>query len=257
MKAVILAGGYGTRLSEKTDNIPKPMVQIGGRPLLWHIMKHFSVFGVTEFVLCLGYRAEIIEEYFEGLGVRVEGPGLAARIEVPSAKCGDDHPWSVELVDTGLDTGTGGRLTKIRHLVSDDSFFMTYGDGLSDVNLDQLRQVHLSGGYQATVTAISPPSRYGFLELSDSDVIEFQEKPPTPDHIRINGGFFVLEPAALDYIQSPEQMWEQNPMKRLVVDGKLGAYRHEGFWHCIDTLRDYRAAENMWSTGSPPWKTWQ
>lgn len=256
MKAVILAGGYGTRLSEKTDNIPKPMVEIGGRPLLWHIMKHFSTYGVQDFVLCLGYRADVIHDYFAKISESQTDiqAGQSMRVTPNNGGCADR--WNVELVDTGLDTGTGGRLKKIKHLLGDDSFFMTYGDGLSDINLDKLLFLHKSGQYQATVTAVSPPSRYGFLELSSTNVVAFQEKPPTPDHIRINGGFFVLEPATIDLVQAASEMWEQEPMRQLVANGVLGAYRHEGFWHCIDTLRDYRAAEKLWADGSPPWKTW-
>jgi len=253
MKAVILAGGYGTRLSEKTDSIPKPMVQIGDRPLLWHIMKHFSVYGVKDFIICLGYKAHIIQDYFSDTAE--EGSKLSTPNTI-NYHGDEDECWSVTLVNTGLNTGTGGRLAKIRHLLHDERFYMTYGDGLSNVDLAKLHEAHQAGHYNATVTAISPPSRYGFLELSGSAVTSFQEKPQTPEHIRINGGFFIIEPSALNYVESDDQMWEQQPMKRLVEAGKLGAYRHNGFWHCIDTLRDYRAAETLWEEGSPPWKTW-
>ena len=256
MKVVILAGGAGSRLAEETDVRPKPMVEIGHRPILWHIMRIYSFFGFREFIVCLGYRGEYIKRYFsEQLAtandLRID---FAARTVEQLETTGDD--WSVTLVDTGQTTQTAGRLARVRHLVGDTTFLMTYGDGVSDVDIGRLVEFHRSCGRLATVTAVHPPARFGKLVIDDaaSTVVEFQEKPQMSEGW-INGGFFVLEPGIFDYIQDDVD-WAREPLENLAVDGQLVGYRHEGFWQCMDTLRDKVLLNSIWDSGEAPWKRW-
>lgn len=257
MKAVILAGGYGTRLSEETGVRPKPMVEIGEYPILWHIMKIYSAHGVNDFVICCGYKGEDIKQYFTQYYLSRSDLTIDLRknaIDVLSNGC---EPWRVTLVDTGADTMTGGRLKRIREHVEDDTFFVTYGDGVADIDLGALERFHREQGTLATLTAVQPPGRFGAFRLAadETHVEHFREKPHG-DGAWINGGFFVLEPEALDYIDGDSSVWEREPLERLAEDQQLAAYRHEGFWHPMDTLRDKRMLEELWSSPTPPWKVW-
>jgi len=234
MKAVILAGGLGTRISEETYIKPKPMIEIGGMPLLWHIMKTYSFYGINDFIICCGYKAEVIKEYFNSF---------------------DSDTWNVQLVDTGLDTMTGGRLKKIQNYVNDETFCFTYGDGLSDISITDLIKFHKNNQAIATVTAVQPPARFGALELNKNKVVSFREKPPG-DVNWINGGFFVLEPSVFDYIDDDSTVWEKEPLENLAKNNQLFAYKHSGFWHPLDTLKEKNKLENLWSSGNPPWKVW-
>jgi glucose-1-phosphate cytidylyltransferase len=257
MKAVILAGGLGTRLSEETTLRPKPMVEIGGRPILWHIMKGFSAQGVNDFVICCGYKGYMIKEYFANYLLHVSD----VTFDIPSNKMtihqNAAEPWRVTLVDTGENSGTGGRLLWIRDFLEAGTFFMTYGDGLSDVDLGSLLAHHREQETLATLTAVQPPGRFGAFSLSDDKarIERFREKPKG-DGAWVNGGFFALEPGVLDYISGPEIFWEAEPLSRLAEDGQLSAHCHKGFWYAMDTLRDRNVLEDMWSSGEAPWKTW-
>ncbi len=255
MKVVILAGGYGTRLSEETEILPKPMIEIGGRPLLWHLMKAFSQHGFNEFVVALGYKGEVIKRYFMHYADTVSdlsidlGSGQTAR----RGKIAEN--WKIELVDTGQDTMTGGRLKRLReHL--DDTFIFTYGDGLSTVDVPKLVKFHKAHRKLATVTAVRPPSKFGMLQLDGTTVKKFAEKPADAAAY-INGGFFVLEPGAIDRIVSDAMPWEREPCESLARDGQLQAYVHDGYWQCVDTLHELRLLRNAWNDGEAPWKTWR
>jgi glucose-1-phosphate cytidylyltransferase len=257
MKAVILAGGLGTRLAEETSARPKPMVNIGGRPILWHIMKLLSEQGINEFVICLGYLGYVIKEFFANYflhGSDVTFDMTNGQMEVHQRKT---EPWKVTLVDTGSKTMTGGRIKRIADHVAGERFLMTYGDGVADVNISRLSEHHIEHGRLATVTAVRPPSRFGTLEIDGSDdVQEFSEKPPEGGGW-INGGFFVLEPQVLEYIDSDSTSFEREPLERLATDRQLSAFRHGGFWQCMDTLRDVQWLENLWAAGNAPWKLWK
>ncbi len=254
MKVVILAGGHGMRLSEETGVLPKPMIEIGGKPLLWHLMKFFSTQDFNEFIVALGYKGEAIKRYF------LHYPQLQSHMHVNLEKGsvgtsgGVDEDWKIDLMDTGRDTMTGGRLKRLRDRVQSTIIF-TYGDGLSDINLERLVEFHRSHGKIATVTAVRPPSRFGLLEIDKDRVSSFNEKPRNSDEL-INGGFFVLEPEALDYIDDDSTSWEREPCERLAKDGQLMAYRHNGYWQCVDTLHELRLLRNVWSEGRAPWKIW-
>ncbi len=255
MKAVILAGGLGSRLSEETDVRPKPMVEIGGRPMLWHIMKHFAHHGIDEFVVALGYKGEVIKRHFVDV-IGVDG-SLSVflkerRVERPDPSTED---WVVHLVETGVETITGGRLKRLRAWLEDETFMMTYGDGVCDVDLGRLVAFHRAHGRLATVTVVRPPARFGALQIDGDQVLRFSEKPQTGEGW-INGGFFVLEPGVFDYIEGDQTHWEREPLERLAEDGQLMAYRHESFWLCMDTLRDKRALDALWASGHAPWKVW-
>jgi len=256
MKAVILAGGRGTRLSEETGLRPKPMVEIGGRPILWHIMKIYAAHGVTDFVVCLGYRGWQIKEYFLNYGrlcsdLSIDLATGAAEVLSPAAE-----PWRVTLIDTGEDTQTGGRLRRVGPLLRDmEIFFLTYGDGVGDVDIAGAVAFHRTHGRQATVTAVTPPGRFGALELHGTRVAAFTEKP-AGDGGMINGGFFVLSPAVLDRIEGDATLWEQEPLKGLARDGELMAWEHRGFWQPMDTLRDRDHLQALWDSGKAPWKLW-
>jgi glucose-1-phosphate cytidylyltransferase len=256
MKAVILAGGFGTRLSEETAIRPKPMVEIGGKPILWHILKIFSAYGVNDFVICCGYKGELIKEYFSNYYLRRADVtfDLANRqVDVHTNHC---EPWKITLVDTGQDTMTGGRLRRVRQYLGDERFFFTYGDGVSDVDLDRLLEFHIDQGTIGTLTAVAPPGRFGAFSLptGQTHIRRFREKPRgEPDGAWINGGFFVLEPDAIDYVDGDSTVWEREPMERLAQDGQLSAFRHTGFWHPMDTLRDKTVLEDLWLSGEAPW----
>lgn len=256
MKAVILAGGQGTRLSEETSTRPKPMVEIGGRPILWHILNIYSRHGINDFIICCGYKGYLIKEYFANYYLHVSDVTFDMRqnrIEIHQSVA---EPWKVTLVDTGDGTGTGGRLRHVaRYLKDEDLFCMTYGDGVSDVDISATIAFHRSHGKLATVTAIQPPARFGGLVLNGTAIAEFQEKPEGEGGW-INGGFFVLSPAVLHEISDDSQMFEREVMQRLTAQKQVEAFFHRGFWHPMDTLRDKQGLEELWSSGRAPWKTW-
>ena len=257
MKAVILAGGLGTRISEETHLRPKPMIEIGGKPILWHILKLYSHYGINEFVICCGYKGYVIKEYFANYFLHMSDVTFNMRTNSMEVHHKNAEPWEVTLIDTGENTLTGGRLKRVREYISDSSFCFTYGDGVADVQIDQLIKKHQAGGKLATVTAVQPPGRFGMLALDAeaSLVSGFQEKPQG-DGGWINGGFFVLEPEVLDLIEGDSTTWEQEPLKRLAADGQLQAYQHRGFWQPMDTLRDRVQLEELWNSGKAPWKLW-
>ncbi|WP_300156651.1 glucose-1-phosphate cytidylyltransferase [Solidesulfovibrio sp.] len=254
MKAVILAGGLGTRISEESHLKPKPMIEVGGKPILWHIMKIYSHFGINDFIVCLGYKGYVIKEYFANYYLHMSNVTIDMgknRIEVHECRA---EPWRVTLVDTGPETLTGGRLLRVREHVGDETFCFTYGDGVSDLDIVALLAFHRAHGKHATVTAIQPPGRYGALELDNGQVRRFQEKP-AGDGAWINGGFFVLEPAIFDFIDGDATSFEVTPLQRLAAASQLMAYQHRGFWQAMDTLRDKNALEALWQD-NPPWKVW-
>ena len=256
MKAVILAGGLGSRLSEETSVKPKPMVEIGGRPMLWHIMKLYASHGINDFVVCLGYKGYVIKEYFANYFLHMSDVTFDLannKMQVCERHC---EPWRITLVDTGEHSNTGGRLRRVRKYVNDEaSFCFTYGDGLSDVDIQAVIACHERNGRLATVTAVSPPGRFGAVDLDGERVTSFKEKP-RGDGALINGGFFVLSPKVIDYIDGDETIWEGEPMERLSRQGELAAHVHDGFWQPMDTLRDKNLLENLWQSGHAPWKRW-
>jgi len=254
MKTVILAGGLGTRISEESQFKPKPMIEVGGRPILWHIMRLYSHYGFNDFVVCLGYRGYVVKEYFANYVLH------NADLTVDLAKgeiqyhARNNEPWRVTLVDTGEATMTGGRIKRVAsHLNMDEPFFMTYGDGVSDVDIGALLKFHKDHGKAATITAVAPPGRFGALEINDGRVERFMEKPPG-DQGLINGGFFVLNPSVIDRIDGDPTIWEREPLEGLAADGQLVAYRHDGFWAAMDTLRDKNILEGLWASGEAPWR---
>jgi glucose-1-phosphate cytidylyltransferase len=256
LKTVILAGGYGTRLTEETTVKPKPMVEIGEQPILWHIMKSYAAYGVNEFVLCLGYKSHVIKEYFAGYYLRAADVTVdLARNELEIGRA-DVEPWRVTLVETGDGTMTGGRLKRVRHLVGDETFFFTYGDCVSNVDMGRLLELHRRERALATLTAVRPPGRFGALTLHDETLISSFREKPEGDGGWVNGGFFVLEPAALDYVDGDETVWEREPLERLAEDGRLAAYRHDGYWQNMDSLRDKMVLEEQWASSAAPWKIW-
>ncbi len=256
MKAVILAGGKGTRISEESHLRPKPMIEIGGRPILWHIMSLYGAFGVTDFVVALGYRGEMIKQYFANYPLYSSDITVDTRRGEIQYHRNYAEPWRVTLVETGEETMTGGRLKRLaRYLDPDESFCMTYGDGVADIDIGALIAFHASHGRQATVTAVVPPGRYGALALDGDRVDKFMEKPPG-DNAFINGGFFVLRPAVLGRIEGDATPWETAPLESLAADGELRAFRHTGFWQPMDTLRDRNHLETLWQSGHAPWKVW-
>lgn len=256
MRVGILAGGVGSRLAEETEIKPKPMVEIGGKPILWHIMQHYSYYGFNDFVIALGYKGEYIKKYmidycslngnlrvdFQNGDIKVEGR--------------DTENWKLDLVDTGYGTATGGRIKRLAPYLSNDTFMLTWGDGVSNINLEKLIEFHKSHGRLATVTAVRPPARFGKLNINGIVVEQFSEKPQL-DEGWINGAFYVLEPGIFEYISGDETQWEKEPMEDLARDGQLMAYKHESFWQCMDTLRDKKLLESIWQTGDAPWKTWR
>lgn len=255
MKAVILAGGLGTRIAEETNVRPKPMVEIGGRPVLWHIMKSYSAHGVHEFIICLGYKGYMIKEYFANYFLHMSDVTFDMAHNKMEVHQKHAEPWRVTLVDTGDDTMTGGRIKRVGRYLDGEDFCMTYGDGVSDVDIDKLIAFHREQGRLATVTAIQPPGRFGALDVEGGLITSFQEKPHG-DGSWINGGFFVLSPKVLDYIEGDETIWERDPMERLARERQLAAFKHPGFWQCMDTLRDRNLLESHWQSGRAPWKAW-
>lgn len=256
MKVAILAGGLGTRLAEETEIRPKPMVEIGNKPILWHIMKIYAHYGFKDFVVALGYKGEYIKKYMvdccsltSNLTVNLKN-GQIVRHE------GNDMDWTVQLIDTGMKTQTGGRIKRLASYIGNETFMLTWGDGVADINLDQLLSFHRSHGKLATLTAVRPPARYGHLELDGDRIAEFSEKPQTGEGW-INGAFFILEPAVFDYIDGDATQWEKEPLESLARDGQLMAYKHTSFWQCMDTLREKHILENYWNSGGAPWKIWK
>ena len=256
MKAVILAGGLGTRISEETHLKPKPMIEIGGMPILWHILKIYSAYNVNDFIICCGYKGYLIKEYFANYFLHMSDVTFDLEhneIEVHQRKA---EPWRVTLVDTGEETMTGGRLKRVRDYVqSEKEVFFTYGDGVSDINIRELLEFHRSQGVKATLTATMPAGRFGVLDIVDHKVRTFREKPKN-DGALINGGFFVLSPEVIDYITDDHTAWEMEPLERLAREGNLAAYTHQGFWQQMDTLRDKVYLEELWKSGNAPWKVW-
>lgn len=258
MKVVILCGGKGTRISEETGAIPKPMVKIGDKPILWHIMKIYTHYGFNEFILCLGYLGYIVKDYFSNYFLHMSDVTMdmgSNEIKIHSTMI--TEPWKVTLVDAGLQTATGGRLKRVREYIGDATFMFTYGDGVADINIRELLEFHKRHGKLATITAVQPLARFGALNLDERDnVLAFQEKPKG-DNAWINGGFFVLEPKVLDYIEGDDTAWESTPVQTLAKQGQLVAYKHRGFWKPFDTLREKMELENLWNSENPPWKVWK
>jgi glucose-1-phosphate cytidylyltransferase len=255
MKVVILAGGLGTRLAEETTIRPKPMVEIGDRPMLWHIMKIYSSYGLNDFVICLGYRGYMVKEYFANYHLHTSDVTFdvaANRMEVQRTAT---EPWRVTLIDTGQNTMTGGRLRRVLQYLGDEDFCFTYGDGVADIDIGRLVEFHRDEGTLVTVTAVQPTGRFGSMVLDGSRVSEFSEKP-TGDGAWINGGFFVVSPKVAPYLEADDTVWEREPMQRLASEGQLSSYRHTGFWQPMDTLREKLRLDELWESGAAPWKTW-
>jgi len=257
MKVVILAGGFGTRLSEETTIRPKPMVEIGSKPILWHIMKIYSAYDINDFIICCGYKGYIIKEYFATYSLHMSDITFDLRNNNMTIHQNETEPWKVTLVDTGENTMTGGRIKRIRDYVDNKTFCLTYGDGVSDVNIRELIAFHRSQQTLATLTAVQPPGRFGAFKIGKdtSKISAFKEKPQG-EGAMINGGFFVLEPGIFDYINNDSTVWEKEPMEKLAENGMLSAYRHHGFWEPMDTLRDRMYLEELWNSGNAPWKVW-
>jgi glucose-1-phosphate cytidylyltransferase len=257
MKAVILAGGLGTRLSEETTIKPKPMVEIGGQPVLWHIMKIYSAHGINDFIICCGYKGYVIKEYFANYFLRMSDVTFDMRFNQMNIHDGKAEPWRVTLVDTGESTLTGGRLKRVREHLGNEAFCFTYGDGVSNINISELVKFHKEQGTLGTLTAVQPPGRFGAISLGQGQtkITTFHEKPDG-DGAWINGGYFVLEPEVIDYIADDSTVWEQEPMKKLAHSDQLSAYRHDGFWQPMDTLKDKNYLEGLWKSGTAPWKVW-
>jgi len=254
MKAIILAGGRGTRLEEETSLKPKPLIEVGGRPLLWHIMKSYSVYNINEFIICLGYKGHMIKEYFSNYFVYNSDLTIDIKNNKMEVNQINSEPWLVTLVDTGEKTMTGGRIKRVKKYV-DETFCLTYGDGLSDVNISESIEFHNKNKFTTTITAIQPPGRFGALVINENKITSFQEKPPG-DSNWINGGYFVCEPEMIDYIENDTTIFEQQPLQNLAKDGKLGAFKHNGFWHPVDTLSDKIHLNKLWEEDQAPWKKW-
>ena len=256
IKTVILAGGLGTRLSEETSLKPKPMVEIGGMPILWHIMKIYSQYNFNDFIICCGYKGYLIKEYFANYSLHTSDITFNMQENKMHIHANKTEPWNVTLVDTGEHTLTGGRLARVKNYLDfDDPFFFTYGDGLANINLNQLLEHHNKHGKLATLTAVQPPGRFGAIKLDNSEVTNFQEKPDG-DKAWINGGFFVLDPKVLKFIDGDNCIWEKSPLEKLSKEKQLSAFKHEGFWQPMDNLRDKNKLNDMWNKGNPLWKIW-
>lgn len=255
MKVAILAGGLGSRLAEETETRPKPMVEIGGRPILWHIMMHYSTYGLKDFAIALGYKGEVIKKYmvdYCSLNSNLTVNLQTGQIEMHG---GVKPDWMIDLIDTGLSTQTGGRIKRLAPYLGNQTFMLTWGDGVSDVDLNELLAFHRSHGKLATLTAVRPPARFGHLQLDGEQIVEFSEKPQIGEGW-INGAFFVLEPGVFDYIDGDMTHWEKEPLERLARDGQLMAYKHTSFWQCMDTIREKKILESLWESGKAPWKVW-
>lgn len=255
MKAVILAGGFGTRLGEETEVIPKPMVVIGDKPILWHIMKTYSHYGIQDFIICLGYKANVIKDFFTNYAVHTSDVTFDLKTGEATYHQRQAEPWRVTLIDTGAATQTGGRLRRVREYIGDETFCFTYGDGVSDINIKKLIDFHRQHKKLATVTSVSPPGRWGTMRVDGDQVAGFSEKVDMQESL-INGGYFVLEPKVLDYISGDDTVWEQESIQELTKRGQLSAYRHTGFWQCMDNPREKRELEKYWQSGKAPWKVW-
>ena len=255
MKVAILAGGLGTRLSEETAVKPKPMVEIGGRPILWHIMNIYAAYGFKEFVIALGYRGDLIKDYFVNYHFRARNLTVQLRNGDISVHAGDSEDWIVHLLDTGMDTNTGGRVKRLAEFIGNEPFMLTYGDGVSNINIPKLIEFHRAQKKLATLTAVRPPARFGQMILEDGKVTQFQEKPQIGEGW-INGGFFVLQPEVVNYIEGDHTGWEFESLEKIAAIGQLAAYPHEGFWQSMDTLRDVNLLEKLWREGNAPWKLW-
>jgi len=255
MKAIILAGGVGTRVSEETHIKPKPMIDIGGMPILWHIMKIYSAYGINDFVICCGYKGYVIKEYFANYFLHMSDVTFDIKNNKMSVHRKFAEPWNVTLVDTGVNTMTGGRLRRVKEYVDEKTFCFTYGDGVANIQIDRLIRFHNECKTIATVTAVQPPARFGALVVKQDKVISFKEKPLV-DGNWINGGYFVLEPSVFDYLKDDSTVWENEPLEELAREGQLSAYKHSGFWQPLDTLRDKNKLEDLWSKGTAPWKIW-
>ena len=256
MKAVILAGGLGTRISEETETKPKPMVEIGSKPILWHILKMYSAHGIHDFIICLGYKGYTIKEYFANYFLHMSDVTFDMEQNKMHVHQKNAEPWKVTLVDTGDNTMTGGRLKRVKKYIGDEDFCFTYGDGVSDVNITETIKFHKDHGKLATLTAVKPAGRFGVLELNGNTIISFKEKP-RGDGAWINGGFFVLSPKVIDYIESDNSIWEQGPMRTLAENNQMEAYFHEGFWQPMDTLREKNMLNQLWHDKNAPWKIWE
>jgi glucose-1-phosphate cytidylyltransferase len=257
MKAVILAGGLGTRISEESQNRPKPMIEIGGKPILWHILKIYSAHGVNDFIICLGYKGYLIKEYFANYFLHMSDVTFHMdenRMEVHQKY---SEPWKITLIDTGETTMTGGRLKRVApYLKDEEAFFFTYGDGVADIDIKGLMAYHREQKTLASVTAVQPPGRWGSLDIQNNRVASFKEKPQG-DGSWVNGGFFILSPKVIDYVKDDTTVWEQEPLEKLASTGQLAVYKHDGFWQPMDTLRDKVHLENLWASGKAPWKVWK
>jgi glucose-1-phosphate cytidylyltransferase len=256
VKAVILAGGFGTRISEESISRPKPMIEIGGKPILWHIMKLYSTHHIRDFIICLGYKGYVIKEYFANYFLHTSDVTFDLKNNQMQIHQNNAEPWKVTLVDTGEDTKTGGRLKRVANYLGNEDFCFTYGDGVADINLSELIRYHQAQKTLATLTAVQPPGRFGALHMDNEKIIGFTEKP-VGDGGWINGGFFVLSPKVIEHIEDDLTTWEKFPLEHLAALGQLSAYRHQGFWHAMDTLRDKNHLEELWATGHAPWKIWQ
>lgn len=256
MKVVLLAGGFGTRLSEETEYLPKPMVEIGGKPMLWHIMNIYAHYGLDDFIVACGYKGEVIKEYFHNFRIHNNDYRIDLKDGARELLNSNSVEWRVSMVDTGLETMTGGRLLRLKSLLGGERFMLTYGDGLGNINIRKLMEYHESHGRLATVTAVHPPSRFGALNLDGDSVKQFSEKPQTQEGW-INGGYFVLEPGIFEYLSDDGTILERDPMERLATDNQLLAFRHTGFWQPMDTLREKRSLESLWQSGQAPWKVWE
>lgn len=255
MKVAILAGGLGTRLSEETTVKPKPMVEIGGKPMLWHIMNIYAAYGFKEFVVALGYKGELIKDYFLNYHYRAHNLTVQIKSGDVNIHDGDGDGWIVHLLDTGENTNTGGRVKQVAEFIGDEPFMLTYGDGVSNVNIPKLIEFHHAQGKLATLTAVRPPARFGQMVVENGQVVQFEEKPQIGEGW-INGGFFVLQPEVVKYIEGDQTAWEYDSLERIAKDHQLAAYQHEGFWQCMDTLRDVHLLEKLWSENKAPWKLW-
>lgn len=257
MQAVILAGGFGTRISEESVVKPKPMVEIGTKPILWHVMKIYSAFGINDFIICCGYKSHVIKEYFADYHLHCADVTFDLKNNGMEIHNSCAEPWRVTLVETGYSTMTGGRLKRVKDYIGDETFCLTYGDGVSNVNIGDVIKFHKTQGRLATLTAVLPPGRFGAFQLQhhESKISSFKEKPDG-DGAWVNGGFFVLEPGVMEYIEKDSTTWEKEPMERLAADGELTAFRHDGFWQPMDSLRDKHVLEDLWQSGEAPWKIW-
>jgi glucose-1-phosphate cytidylyltransferase len=255
MKVVILAGGIGTRIGEESHLRPKPMIEIGGKPILWHIMKIYSHHGLNDFIICCGYKGYMIKEYFANYFLHMSDVTIDLTRNRTEIHQSNSEPWRVTLVDTGENTMTGGRIKRVRHYLGDEDFCLTYGDGVCDVDITKLIEFHRAQGVPATVTAIQPPGRFGSLEVNGQRITTFQEKP-LGDGSWISGGFFVLSPKVCDYIADDQTSWEREPLETLAREGNVAAYCHRGFWQCMDTMRDRVQLEELWQGAKPPWRVW-